>query len=286
MLDAEGSTVRGLDPALLRNVRASKDARQQLARRPELVRWVQVTDEDGAQAQAAGVGPASDHSLDCQTAEQRHEEYTRLYAPSQLDPASHELTPAAAAALLRELELRPSDTFLDLGSARGTLVLVAAATTECDCCAGVELSPSSHAAAEAAAAQHVARSPDDAARLRFYCGDLREAALLRDFSVLYCGVGVGNRAALTRDLVQRLVALPAPPGSPRRRLVLAGFGIDVRGEPHEGRVRLVRAYALQGALGASGTSVALPLYTHTEGPRVLLEYSIDPPAPASELRTA
>lgn len=275
-----GHPVRALDPALVRNVR-SKDARKQLASQPQLVRWVQVTDDDAARAQAAGVGPSSGHSLDCQSAEQRHEEFTRLYAPSKLDPASHELTPAAAAALLRELEMRPSDAFLDLGSARGTLVLVAAATTECSCCAGVELSPSSHAAAEARAAQHVARTPADAARLRFHCGDLRETALLRNFSVLYCGVGVGNRAALTRDLVQRLAALPAPPGSPRRRLVLAGFGIDACGEPHEGRVRLVRAYALEGAPGASGTSAALPLYTHTEGPRVVLEYAIEPPPSGS-----
>ena len=78
--------------------------------------------------------------------------------------------------------------------------------------------------------------------------------------------------------------LPSHPDAirPPRRLVLAGFGLDLKGTGYEHRVTLTRAYAFRaearavaGAGGGDhGQGDAEALYGDTGGPRVILEYEV------------
>ena len=128
--------------------------------------------------------------------------------------------------------------------------------------------------------------------------DLREAPL-RDFTVLYCAIrGDASRAAVMADLLAKLLdgtqadgtqvdGTQADGGRPPRRLVLAGFGLDLKGTGYEDRVKLARAYAFRAEAraaearaaaeaggGEQGQGDADALYGDTGGPRVLLEYEI------------
>lgn len=259
----------------------------------DLVQWVTVTPSDCAAAHdlvASGVlDDDAEVSADNAAARsasnaQRGEEFERLFWPERLSPSNCELGAAAAVALLRCFALSADDRFLDLGCARGRVVLAAFGTTACARCAGVELSPSDHALASAARRRCLARCADrngaesgaSARRLPpFHCGDLRAHPALREYTVLYCAIrGDASRPAVMADLLDRLlVDAPAPRAAGRTprttRLILAGFGLDVKGTAHEGRVRLVRAYALR-----APDAAALALYGAKEGPRVLLEYEV------------
>jgi hypothetical protein len=210
-----------LAPSLIRNVRASKDARRALASEPSLVTWVDVLEADAKRAEEEDLVPVAFQ-------QSSFEEYKELFEPDGLDPANHELTPASAVALVRSFNLQPTDRFIDLGSARGGVVLAVAATSACERCAGIELSPSLHAEAEAAKARRVQRVPADAERLMFMQGDARSAPLA-DFTVLYCAIGACNRARVVHEIMTRLSEAPLPPGAPPRRLLLAGFGLHSHG---------------------------------------------------------
>ena len=83
----------------------------------------------------------------------RAAEYAALFKPEKLSPSNNEASLEIIIALLRGLDLQPTDRLLDLGSARGRVVLAAAATTLCALCGGAELSPCDHAAAERAREQ-------------------------------------------------------------------------------------------------------------------------------------
>jgi hypothetical protein len=279
-----------LPSSLVRNVR-SKEARRALsgAVGDDLVQWVTVTPSDSAAARdlvASGVLDADtevgadDDAARCASNVLRGEEFERLFWPERLSPSNCELGAAAAVALLRCFALSASDRFLDLGCARGRVVLAAFGTTACARCAGVELSPSDHALASAARRRCLARcavgsggeSGAAARRLPpFHCGDLRAHPALREYSVLYCAIrGDASRPVVMADLLDRLlVDPPRAAGAPPTRLILAGFGLDVKGTAHEGRVRLARAYALR-----APDAAALALYGAKEGPRVLLEYEV------------
>eukprot|EP00964_Phaeocystis_antarctica_P028498 scaffold16069_cov69-Phaeocystis_antarctica.AAC.4 len=255
-----------LAPSLVRNVRCSKEARRALASEPSLVTWVSVTAADVEWTEEAGLSAVpSQQSV--------FEEYTEFFGPDGLDPANHELTPASAVALVRSFDLQPTDRFIDLGSARGGVVLAVAATTQCARCAGIELSPSLHAEAQEAKARRVQAVPADAERLDFMQGDLRTAPFA-DFNVFYCAIGPCNRPQVTHELMTRLSEVPLPPGAPPRRLLLAGFGLHTRGTSYAASAKLTRAYALRGE--GIGTQMALPVFQHTvaEGPRVLMEYAV------------
>ena len=255
-----------LAPSLVRNVRCSKEARRALASDASLVTWVSVTAADVARSEEAGL-------LAVPSQQSVFEEWRELFGPDGLDPANHELTPASAVALVRSFDLQPTDRFIDLGSARGGVVLTVAATTQCARCAGIELSPSLHAEAQAAKARRVQAVPADAERLDFMQGDLRTAPLA-EFNVFYCAIGPCNRQQVTHELMMRLSEVPLPPGAPPRRLLLAGFGLHTCGTSYAASAKLTRAYALRGE--GVGTQMARPVFQHTvaEGPRVLMEYAV------------
>ena len=250
-----------LAPLQLHNVHP-KEARKALVAAPGLLSWVTISAEDEAAASKLvrlehGASSAAD--------------YAAHFRAAQLSASCQELSPAVSVALLRALALAPSDRFLDLGSARGALVLAAAATTPCARCAGVELSPSLHAVALEAQAEHVQRHPaDGGGRVAFLRADLRDAPL-DEYSVFVCGVRRSpGSAELMRQLVEKL-ARPPPAGRPRRRrLVTVGFGLELRGASYEGSVALTRAYAFRSVDGD-----ALPLYSDENVlPGVLFEYEI------------
>ena len=90
-------------------------------------------------------------------------------------------------------------------------------------------------------------------------------AILAAPSLSMIAAGERHQEILDRLLVDP----PRAAGAPPTRLILAGFGLDVKGTAHEGRVRLARAYALR-----APDAAALALYGAKEGPRVLLEYEV------------
>ena len=85
-----------------------------------------------------------------------------------------------------------------------------------------------------------------------------------------------------------MVEAPLPEGArPPRRLILAGFGIDLEGKEYQARVKLVRVYALQAAFTDEAETLhqapdspvpsemePMAMYGDSQGPRFLLEYHI------------
>lgn len=231
----------------------------------------------------------------------KRQEYELFFQSDRLDPADNELSPATAVAISRELDLSSRDAFLDLGSSRGGLTLTVAATTDCGICSGVELSPTSLAVARESRRLFYENSlqPEDNSRLRFFQGDLRSAPLV-DHNVFYCAIrGASSRPRIMHQFMKALAregtsardgsALHmARPGLKSfmdrpRRLICAGFGLDVSGRPYDGHVRLTRARVLLKSLDETGgreapncitLEDAEPLYGDGKGPRVLLEYEI------------
>jgi hypothetical protein len=302
-----------LPERLVRNIR-SREARRDLARTPGLLRWVSLgaADRSAARTLEAVLPPTeavvngargdADEALN----RARAAEYAALFKPEKLSPSNNEASLEIIIALLRGLDLQPTDRLLDLGSARGRVVLAAAATTSCALCGGAELSPCDHAAAERARERFGADGRFGGAPPRLFCCDLRDAPLA-EFNVFYCAIrGDASRPRVVADLVQRMLAAPLPEGTaPPRRLILAGFGIDVQGTPYEDRVKLVRVYALRRAdddggdngegpgphrgpqrhgedMGhgaphvpsSSSSTEPIAMYGDSQGPRFLLEYLV------------
>jgi len=201
-------------------------------------------------------------------------EFREVFGPRRCDPANNELAPAAAVAVARSLGLTPRDAFVDLGCSAGSLVLATAASTAVGRAHGVELSPRSYDLCEEARQRYAARFPGGGDRVAFSCGDLREADLA-PYSVLYCAIrGAASRPRVMDELLERLCA-----SAGGRRLVCAGFGVDLAGKPYEARVDLASALVLrrpEAEATAAPYAQALPLYGEGEGPRVLLEYRIAP----------
>lgn len=180
----------------------------------------------------------------------RRQEFDELFK-SGLDPANNELAPARAAAILRGLDIR--GRFVDLGSARGSFALAAA--ERCEAAAGVELSRISHKAA-------LARGGN----VEFVQGDLRTFDA-SSYDVLYCAIrGPVSRPRILREFLEFLLSRDFE--NPKR-LICAGFGIDLRGESYEHQLTLQRAYCFGDTSSFYGD----------QGPRVLLEYLIAPTVP-------
>jgi hypothetical protein len=290
--------------SLTRNIH-SREARRELQRRTGIFEWITVSDDDVRMAcELEAVLPAwngnariDGHSKDEELNRARAEEFEQYFKREGLSPSNNELPFAACVALLRAMRLGPSDRLLDLGSARGRVVLTAAATTACAACAGVELSPSDHAGALKARELYLAAfAPVPHNVPEFYRSDLRDAPLA-NYNVFFCAIrGFAARSSVMNELLQKLLAIPQPPTAPPRRLVLAGFGLDTKLGGFEHRAVLKRAYAVRAdsdspsraAVGhapptehatesekRAGKSVGgLALYGDSCGPRVLLEYEI------------
>ena len=297
----------------MRNIR-SREARRELAARPELLCWVSVSHADQNDARELEQSlPAEDATINGSRGEPsgelhraRIDECRTLFLAERLSPSSNELPLDICCALLRALRLRESDRFMDLGSARGRLVFAAAATAGCALCGGAELSPSGHAAACEArtrlfSTSHSAEATTAALTpAELYCCDLRNAPLHK-YNVFYCAIrGDASRPRVVAELVQRMLEAPLPQGAqPPRRLVLAGFGIDVKGTPYEARVKLVRVYAMRANEAKRGDDAQqqtstqaeehrqdapqqarrvepLAMYGDSHGPRFLLEYAVGP----------
>ena len=284
---------------LVRNIR-SREARLEFVSNPGLLSWIALSAHDQKIALALErLLPAVEAILNGARGEASEElnkaraaEYAALFKPEKLSPSNNEIPLDICCALLRSFCLQPSDRFMDLGSARGRLVFAAAASTHCAACGGVELSPSDHAAAIEARTRFAAADSGFAGcadRLpQFYCCDLR-AAPLREYNVFYCAIrGDASRPRVVAELVQRMVEAPLPEGArPPRRLILAGFGIDLEGKEYQARVKLVRVYALQAAFTDEAETLhqapdspvpsemePMAMYGDSQGPRFLLEYHI------------
>lgn len=211
--------------------------------------------------------------------EEKKEEYLKWYQSEGLDPADNELSPIHAMALLRAIQLSPTDNFIDLGCSRGSVVLVASATTGAHSCTGVELSPRNHRAAQRSREALLACGGGKQ-RVEFYQGDARTTVCLGNYSVLFCAIrGVATRPVIMDDILQSLTseAVQKSDGEAARkksvRLICVGFGVDVKDKPYAEKVTLARAYAIRDDNAGEGD--ALALYGVGEGPRVLLEYNIE-----------
>ena len=264
---------------LIGSVRSSREARRALTREPSTLVWIEVTEAD--RAAAAPFAPL----FECEAADASTDraEFHSLFEPARLNPAHREMPHAAAVALCRALDLGEHDGLIDLGSSRGGLILAAAATTPVARAGGVELSPRRDAAARAAR-QRLAEVRPAAARASFVSGDLRETpSLVADFAehnVIFCAIqgDTHRRPEVVHDFLRAASSHNARAGvvPTRRRLLLAGFGLDVQGTALESRVKFVRAYAIAAEPGdAAQGPVAMPLYNDEQGPRLILEYALE-----------
>ncbi|KAJ1455561.1 hypothetical protein M885DRAFT_211012 [Pelagophyceae sp. CCMP2097] len=304
--------------SLIGTVESSKEARRQLRSGSVQLEWVRVDDADARLAVEieallpASRKPRSDEAS-CEWNAVSKKEFVDLYSKDQLDPASNELRGPAACCVVRTvLRLAPSDKFIDLGSANGRLVLIAALGSRCGNCAGLELSSRSHHAAVAArdaAAETLRRRTNEAVEgnsvlenggalennerpplgdhaqpplgdcVHFFEGDVRQPrpyVVDRGCTVVYCAIrGATSRQKVLARVLEELTR--DAPTAPPLRLICAGFGVDVSGTAYAGRVALVRAYAVAAeaaprANNPAGAAVAM--YGDDVGPRVLLEYAV------------
>jgi len=76
--------------------------------------------------------------------ELRSSEYRRHFQPARCSPTYGELDQMGIGQLLHSASLGPDDTFVDVGSGLGKLVVLAAALTAVGAAWGIELSPSRH----------------------------------------------------------------------------------------------------------------------------------------------
>lgn len=263
--------------ALVNTVR-SKEAQGQLRRGSVEVCWLDIEDGDRRRAELLEMAirrpnRALEHTDPGfrEANRLRRLEYYELYAGEGLDPASNELTTLLACAVVRGLGLGPRVSFLDLGSARGGLTLVAASV--CRKAAGVELSRTSHAQALEALRHFQAYFPN--ADVDFRRGDLREFDGFGAFDCIYCGIrGSKSRQRVLADLITALLA--SSDFTQPVRFFCAGFGVDAAGTSFEANVQLTKAYCIRRHNRPAGTPVAEPLYGDKAGPRVILEYRISP----------
>lgn len=112
------------------------------------------------------------------TGAQHGSEYRQHFLPVSGNRAGGEFDPVSVARLLSGAELGSNDAFVDVGSGRGKLVMVAAATTRVGAAWGVELSPSRAAEAQRAAdrlCELDALNPAERAKVRLLQGSAAEA---------------------------------------------------------------------------------------------------------------
>lgn len=265
-----------------------KEVRDQIIKGPVDVRWLEVSETDRAQAALledavqCKARPVSHADPEFAALNQvRRTEYNELYSADRLDPADNQLSTLMALVIVRALGVSSSDAFLDLGSARGALTFVAASLS--GLAAGVELSPSSHAAALEAAKTFAHYFPN--ASVQLHQGDMRSFHRLNEFDVVYCGVrGPSSRPKLMSDLLTKLLA--SPDFTKPLRFVCAGFGLSTMGTFYKDAVQLTTVYCIRSAQCASSHvqdndescsfACTEPLYGDGRGPRLLLEYRISP----------
>jgi len=135
-----------------------------------------------------------------------------------------EILTESATRLLRWLGPTPEDVLFDLGCGTGKLCLQAICTTALGAARGVELSGFRYAAAEAARAALLERSPPEAAawlqeRLTFHREDFREVDL-RSATIVYAGataypdpllVGLAQNVVKAPKLRALVTTRPLPP---------------------------------------------------------------------------
>lgn len=263
-----------------------KEVRDQIANGPVDVQWLEVSEADRAHAALledavrSNARPVSHADPEFAALNQlRRTEYDELFSVDRLDPADNQLSTLMALVIVRALGLRPSDAFLDLGSARGALTFVAASVT--GLAAGVELSPSSHAAALEAQKRFAHHFPN--ACVQLHQGDMRSFGRLNEFDVVYCGVrGPRSRPKLMSDLLTSLFA--SPDFTKPIRFVCAGFGLNTCRTFCKNAVQLSTVYCIRSAHCSSfhdndedcSLACTEALYGDGRGPRLLLEYRISP----------
>jgi len=174
-------------------------------------------------------------------------EFRQHFSPLASNRTGGEFDPASVARLLCGAELGPHDTFVDVGSGRGKLVVVAAAATDVGAAWGVELSPSRAEEALRAADRlfemgALSRAERNKVRLlQGNCADsLPEEALGASHFLLALKVPRlrGGRGTQVDALLERLRAAPSPAGRPR---ILWSVG---RRLPTKGDLAFVRTTAL------------------------------------------
>lgn len=117
-----------------------------------------------------------------------------------------ELMPTATLRLLAQLELRPRDHFVDLGSGLGKVVLLAAMTTAVGRALGVELSPARVAVAERVLSRARRERIPGVSRAAFVEHDMMRCDL-DEATVIYTCSTAFSSAFMVR-LQRRLAKLP------------------------------------------------------------------------------
>eukprot|EP00933_Yihiella_yeosuensis_P042588 TRINITY_DN37210_c0_g1_i1.p1 TRINITY_DN37210_c0_g1~~TRINITY_DN37210_c0_g1_i1.p1 ORF type:complete len:338 (+),score=43.59 TRINITY_DN37210_c0_g1_i1:94-1107(+) len=101
-------------------------------------------------------------------------EYLEIFRPRGCSPTYGELDQTCVARLLEVGGLTAEDTFVDIGSGLGKLVVVAAALSDAKACYGVELSPARHRMALEALErlqQEGLLTSSERGRIKLFCGD-------------------------------------------------------------------------------------------------------------------
>ena len=264
----------GMLRLVLSNAMCSKKARQALSDK-----LILVGDSPSCNSAAARVAEACEHVYDehspasAFSATPKHfkDEYFSIFQPLGYDIAGLELKPRTAAMLLSLLQLKPSDHFVDLGSAGGRLVLTAALLSPVGRATGVELSPSRVEDARRALGRLAsvngpawAQSMQLTERVSLVQGDLFEANL-DGATVVWCAIRpVSGRRLATRLLSQLRRTIP-PGGS--MRVLLPAFLLP----SDEPGVTLRGGYVFS---DGPGDTQAAQLYGDGKlgGPRVVLDY--------------
>jgi len=215
---------------------------------------------------------------------EREREWRDHFGPRGYSMASCELNLEVGAAMLVDvLRLQPHDRFVDLGSSRGRLVLLAACGSDADEIAGVEMSPRRHKEACSALQQLRETNPHAAERIHLTQGDLLEAPLDR-YTVIYCAVQPSHARKIMGDFLRALrqkhVAQAAAAATRNQsvtvRVLCAGFDLplNVAGTTPSLRRCYIFGPLTSHRAGEPAVRGSALYGTRGEGPRTVLEYEV------------
>ena len=291
-----------VDSRLWRTVQSSKETRRALAKGRVPVTWLSLAAEDETLASRLDVIPRREKLSHGDPLFEEYnavskQEFLELYDGGKLDPANCELTSRSAAVVVNGLAGADSSSkaFCDLGSASGFVTFAAAFSEKFTKCGGLELSRRNHENALRTKQKLVTEKllPED--KIHFFQGDLRTFENFKDYDLFFCAVrGAKSRPDILNDFFRHIFKDPKKhfPNNQNKRFVCAGFGIDLHNKFYEPYLTLTRAFCLkritnddEGLLLQREKTIheltfddAEPLYGDNEGPRVLVEYTISPPA--------